>query len=46
MVSVMGTLNLVRTVASAGGPLLTGYFHDHKMWFATFYTSAALKVFV
>jgi hypothetical protein len=42
--SVMGTINLVRTVASAGGPLLTGYFHDHKMWGATFYTSAALKV--
>ena len=43
-VGVMGTINIVRTVASAGGPLLTGYFHDHKMWNATFFTSAALKV--
>jgi hypothetical protein len=43
-VSVMGTLNLVRTVASAGAPLLTGYFHDKKWWFATFYTSAALRI--
>lgn len=43
-VSVMGTLNLVRTVASAGAPLLTGYFHDKKWWFATFYASAALRI--
>lgn len=42
--AVMGTINLVRTVASAGGPLLTGYFHDRKMWYATFYTAAGLKV--
>lgn len=43
-VSVMGTLNLVRTVASAAAPLLTGYFHDKKWWFATFYASAALRI--
>ena len=42
--AVMGTLNFVRTVASAGAPLLTGYFHDRKMWHATFWTAAALKV--
>lgn len=43
-VGVMGTINVVRTFAAAGGPLLTGYFHEQKMWYATFYTSATLKV--
>lgn len=41
---VMGTLNLVRTVASSGGPLLTGYFHDKKMWGAVFVIVAILKI--
>lgn len=42
--AVMGTLNLVRTLASAGAPLLTGYLHEKKMWTATFLISAALKM--
>ncbi|KAK3675920.1 hypothetical protein LTR78_004112 [Recurvomyces mirabilis] len=42
--AVMGTLNLVRTVASAGGPMLTGYFHEKKMWGAVFVISAVLKI--
>ena len=42
--AVMGTLNLVRTLASAGGPFLTGYFHEKKMWGAVFVISAMLKV--
>lgn len=42
--AVMGTLTLVRTLAAAGGPLVTGYFHDKKMWGATFLMSAALKI--
>ena len=40
----MGTINLVRTVAAAGGPLLTGYLHDKKMWGTTFVISASLKI--
>ena len=43
--AVMGTINLVRTVAASGGPLLTGYFHEKEMWYATFYSSAVLKTF-
>ncbi|KAK5118843.1 hypothetical protein LTR62_000052 [Meristemomyces frigidus] len=42
--AVMGTLNLVRTIAAAGGPLLTGYFHEKKMWGAVFVISAVLKI--
>ncbi|KAK0361128.1 hypothetical protein LTR59_018174 [Friedmanniomyces endolithicus] len=42
--AVMGTLNLVRTLAAAGGPLVTGYFHEKKMWTAVFFLSAALKI--
>ncbi|KAK3634811.1 hypothetical protein LTR56_015092 [Elasticomyces elasticus] len=42
--AVMGTLNLVRTLAAAGGPLVTGYFHEHKMWGVVFVISAALKI--
>jgi hypothetical protein len=42
--AVMGTINMVRTVASTGGPLITGYFHDKKMWWATFVLAASLKV--
>lgn len=42
--AVMGTLNLVRTVASAGGPLVTGYFYDKKMWWATFLLASAVKI--
>ena len=42
--AVMGTINLVKTIASAGGPLLTGYFHDKKMWGAVFLIAAGLKV--
>jgi Major Facilitator Superfamily len=41
---VMGTINLVKTIAAAGGPLLTGYFHDKKMWGAVFVSSAILKI--
>lgn len=41
---VMGTINLVKTLAAVGGPFLTGYFHDRKMWHATFWISAAIKV--
>lgn len=40
----MGTINLVKTLAAVGGPFLTGYLHDRKMWNATFWISAALKV--
>ena len=42
--AVMGTINLVKTIASAGGPLVTGYFHDKKEWRAVFVTSALLKI--
>ena len=42
--AVMGTINLVKTVASAGGPLVTGYFHDKKMWGAVFVLAGLLKV--
>jgi Major Facilitator Superfamily len=42
--AVMGTINLVKTIASAGGPLLTGYFHDKKMWGAVFVIAAVLKI--
>ncbi|KAK0353233.1 hypothetical protein LTR33_009327 [Friedmanniomyces endolithicus] len=42
--AVMGTLNLVRTLAAAGGPLVTGYFHEKKMWTAVFFLSAVLKI--
>ena len=42
--AVMGTINLVRTVASAGGPLLTGYLRDKKMWSTMFVVSAILKI--
>lgn len=41
---VMGTLNLVKTLASAGGPLLTGYLHDKKLWGPVFVISAILKI--
>lgn len=41
---VMGTINLVKTLAAVGGPFLTGYLHDRKMWYATFLISAAIKV--
>ena len=41
---VMGTINLVKTLAAVGGPFLTGYFHDRKMWYATFWTAAAIKI--
>ena len=41
---VMGTINLVKTIAAAGGPLLTGYFHDKKMWGAVFVISAVIKI--
>ncbi|EMC97993.1 hypothetical protein BAUCODRAFT_104938 [Baudoinia panamericana UAMH 10762] len=41
---VMGTLNFVRTLASAGGPILTGYLHDQKKWGVVFVISAVLKV--
>ena len=43
--AVMGTINLVKTIAAAGAPLLTGYFHDKKMWGAVFVISASLKIF-
>lgn len=43
--AVMGTLNLVRTIASAGGPLVTGYFHEREMWWAVFEVAALLKFF-
>ena len=42
--AVMGTINLVKTVASAGGPLVTGYLHDKKMWGAVFVIAAILKI--
>ncbi|KAK5168004.1 uncharacterized protein LTR77_006571 [Saxophila tyrrhenica] len=42
--AVMGTINLVRTVASIGGPILAGYFHDRDLWRITFLLAAALKV--
>lgn len=42
--AVMGTINLVKTIAAAGGPLVTGYFHDKKMWGAVFVISASLKI--
>ncbi len=42
--AVMGTINMVRTVASTGGPLITGFFHDKELWWATFLLAAALKV--
>ena len=42
--AVMGTINLVKTLASAGGPLVTGYFYQHKKWTWVFVISAALKV--
>ncbi len=42
--AVLGTINLVRTLASVGGPLVTGYFHDKKMWWAVFLLAAALKI--
>lgn len=41
---VMGTINLVKTLAAVAGPFLTGYLHDRKMWSATFLISAAIKV--
>ena len=40
----MGTINMVRTIASTGGPLVTGYFHDQKMWWATFVVAGSIKV--
>lgn len=43
--AVMGTINLVKTLASAGGPILTGYLHEKKMWTFVFVASAILKVF-
>ena len=42
--AVMGTINLVKTLASAGGPLLTGYLHDKKMWGPVFVIAATLKI--
>ena len=42
--AVMGTINLVRTVASAGGPLVTGYLHDKKLWSVVYVTAACLKI--
>ncbi|KAK3691456.1 hypothetical protein LTR37_018653 [Vermiconidia calcicola] len=42
--AAIGTINLVRTIASAGGPLVTGYFHEKDMWWATFLVSAGLKL--
>ena len=42
--AIMGTINLVKTLASAGGPLVTGYFQTKKMWGAVFVCSAVLKM--
>ena len=42
--AVMGTINLCKTLAAAGGPLVTGYFHDKKMWHATFVTAGLIKI--
>lgn len=42
--AVMGTINLVRTVSAAGGPLLSGYLWHHKLWWVSFVISAVLKI--
>lgn len=42
--AVMGTINLVKTLGQAGGPLLTGYFIQQKKWWVTFVVAASLKV--
>lgn len=42
--AVMGIINLIRTVASAGGPLVSGYLYEKKMSWLTFVIAAALKI--
>lgn len=45
--AIMGALNLVKTIAAAGGPLLTGYVHDKlggKTWWPVFVIAAILRV--
>lgn len=42
--AVMGTINLVRTVSAAGGPLLSGYLWHHELWWVSFVISAVLKI--
>lgn len=41
---VMGIINLVRTVSSAGGPLVSGFLWDKDLWWVTFIVAATLKV--
>ena len=42
--AVMGIINLVKTVASAGGPLVSGYLYEKKMSWLTFVIAACLKI--
>lgn len=42
--AVYGTINFCRTLASTGGPLVTGFFWHRKMWWATFLVAASLKI--
>lgn len=42
--AVMGSLNLVRTVASAWGPFLSGYLYEKELFWVTFVLAATLKI--
>lgn len=42
--AVMGTLNLVKTLGQAAGPLFTGFFMDKHNWWVVFVVGAVLKV--
>ncbi|KAF2097093.1 MFS general substrate transporter [Rhizodiscina lignyota] len=42
--AVMGTINLVKTLGQAAGPLITGVLIDRKKWWVGFVIGAVLKV--
>lgn len=42
--AVMGTINLVKTLGQAAGPLVTGFLMQRKKWWIAFVLAAALKV--
>ncbi|KAI1741714.1 MFS general substrate transporter [Xylaria scruposa] len=41
--AVMGTLNVVKTIASSLGPLITGLLVDHNLYWVSFLASGSLK---
>ena len=41
--AVMGTINLVKTVAQTLGPLITGLLYDRKLYWVAFLVAGSLK---